>query len=189
MNEIELNKLIENYNNILYGDNSSQDDDKGEYIKISGNKSNISSDEENNNTIIENQININENIIEEIEDDDINDSYDILENKDEQQLIDNIINLIEDCNIDNNIDSQGNKKDDNKNNTIIKEYNRNGLENNKNIHESTNECSMDKEKKDNINEDYEENWFKKSLKERVTLKTKKIGKKKNFKTYNYPKDE
>lgn len=148
MNEIEVNKLIENYNNILNDDNYSQDDDdKKEDNKISGNKSNISSEEENNNIIIENQNNINENIMEEIEDDDINNSYDNLENKDEQKLIDNIINLIEECNIDNNFNSQGNKKDDNKNNTIINEYNWNSLEKNKNIYESKMNVHWIKKKK------------------------------------------
>ena len=187
MDEIEIKKLIESYTNILCQEG---DDSKKEDTKSSGNKSADSSEEEINKIVNEKNKYINDDLIEEFEEDDINISSDNFDIKDEQKIIDNIISLMDNCKIDNNIDSKELKMKDNKKTNKNVKY-KNESEKDKNKEGSSSyECLLNKENSEDINENIGQNWFKKNLKERVSIK-KKENKRKNIsiKKYKYPKDD
>ena len=124
INELEKNKLIDNYINLL---NEDKDEINSDSISVDNNKISNSSDEEDNIIFDKIENKNKDNVKIESENESLDESINELEINDNKQKNKNIIQLFDNCKIDDNLPSFKNEiinKDNNinnedKNNSIL----------------------------------------------------------------------
>ena len=150
--------------------------------------SNNSSDEEDIKIFNEIENNSNDNMIVESEGDNLNESMDDLESKDNEKIIDNFIKLFHEFKIDNNMNSINNENECYNNKMSDEDDNKNIIEEGKFNNDKIQNKQTIKEKSSDINIKGENNWIKKNLKDRNSNKLKQVKKVDTItKKYKYPK--
>jgi len=174
INELEKNKLIDNYINLL---NEDKDEINSDSISVDNNKISNSSDEEDNIIFDKIENNNKDNVEIESENESLDESINELGLNDNKSKINNFIQLFDNCKIDDNSPSFKNEINNNDNNINNDDKNNSIL--------SDSELSFDlNKKKDSIT-------IKKKAKNKGIIKGKDLKKevKKSTKKYNYPKDD